>query len=252
MANEKYDSGHPVVVSVVHPEDGVHHIEVPAGTDLADLHSALGDAGYFHPALETAQPTEQGTLEESPDFQAANRRIFDSMNHGKTKGENAAYMYANKPPTVAGEQFNETAGGGRSMHINIPGDAVALSHVHPDLGQAILSPADIKVMHDNKIPVYAVSSKGLFTVDGEGKPFQVFKGTEWMGKDFQGDAANAKALDSSLKSGNYAIKYKQDGKEIVVDTGGQSYPLDQLKQLKSKGINNAIALNPDDIKKFKK
>ncbi len=90
--NPKYDSGHPNVVTVLHPEDGLHHIEVPPDTDLAEFHAALGDAGYFHPALNVPEPTEQGTLEESPDFQSANRKIFDSMNHGKTKGENAAYL----------------------------------------------------------------------------------------------------------------------------------------------------------------
>lgn len=254
MPNEnKFEYGNPsprVVVPVLHPDSGeIHSIAVPTDTDLGDLHSALSDAGYEHPGITTAEagPTEEGTLEESPEFQAANRKIFDSMNHGKTKGENAAYLYANKPSTVTGEQFNETAGGGRSMHINIPDDAVALSHVHPDLGQPILSPADIKVMRDHKIPVYAVSKAGLFSIDGDGKPFQVFKSTDWMSKDFQGN----KAFNDGIVPGHYTIRYEQDGKERTMDGGDAKnpYPLDLMKKLQQQGVKKIQTFGPGELRK---
>ena len=95
----------------------MHSVAVDPSTPLADLHAALTFGRALTNILQlnaaidahAAQPTEEGTLEESPEFQAANRKIFDSMNHGKTKGENAAYIYANKPSTITGEQFNETA-----------------------------------------------------------------------------------------------------------------------------------------------
>ena len=76
----------------------MHTIAVPSDTDLSESHAALNDAGYEHPGITTAEsgPTEEGTLEESPEFQKATRQIFDSMNHGKTKGENAFFMDKNK------------------------------------------------------------------------------------------------------------------------------------------------------------
>lgn len=252
MANEnttKWDSGH-VIVPVLHPDSGeVHNIAVPEDTSLSELHTALGDAGYEHPGITTAEPgpTEEGTLEESPEFQKANQEIFDSMNHGKTKGENAAYLYANKPATITGEQFNETAGGGRSMHINVPDDAVALTHVHPDLGQPQLSPADIKVMRDHKIPVYAVSKAGLFSIDGDGKTYQVFKGTDWLSKDFQGD----KKFNEGIVPGHYTIRYEQDGKERTMDGGDGkgSYPLEAMNKLKKDGAKKVQTFGPGELKK---
>lgn len=250
MSENKYGNPQPhVVLPVLHPDSNeIHNIAVPADTDLGELHKSLSDAGYEHPALNdaidahAAQPTEEGTLEESPEFQKANRQIFDSMNHGKTKGENAAYIYANKPSTITGEQFNETAGGGRSMHINVPDDAVALTHVHPDLGQPQLSPADIKVMRDHKIPVYSVSKAGLFSIDGDGKTYQVFKGTDWLSKDFRGN----KAFNDGINPDGYTVRVQlKGGKEITVPAGNKDYPLDLMNQIKKNGVKG---IDPKEIK----
>ncbi|MGB6496348.1 MAG: hypothetical protein WBF09_05080 [Candidatus Acidiferrum sp.] len=240
-----------IQIGILHPETGEVHVhDVPPDTSVSDFHDAMLASGeYEHPALNAAlpvaQPTEEGTLEESPEFQAANRKIFDSMNHGKTKGENAAYLFQNKPAVVTGEQFNETAGGGRSMHLNIPNDAVALTHVHPDLGQPQLSPADIKVMQDHKIPVYAVSKAGLFTVDGDGKRFQVFKGTDWLSKDFRGN----KKFNEGIVPGHYTIRYEQDGKEHTMDAGDAKnpYPLEAMNKLKKDGAKRIQTFEPGEL-----
>jgi hypothetical protein len=133
------------------------------------------------------------------------------------------------------------------MHINVPDDAVALTHVHPDLGQPQLSPADIKVMRDHKIPVYSVSKSGLYSIDGDGKTYQVFKGTDWMSKDFQGN----KAFNDGIVPGHYTIRYEQDGKERTMDGGDGkgSYPLDAMNKLKKAGAKKVQTFGPNELKK---
>jgi hypothetical protein len=254
MANEttnpKYDSGH-VVVPVLHPDSGeIHNIAVPEGTSLSELHSALGNAGYFHPALETAQPTEQGTIEESPEFQRATRQIFDSMNHGKTKGENAFFMDKNKNAKVTGEQFNETAAGGRSMHLNVPTDTAYINHVHPDLGLPEPSPKDRETSQNFGVPVYAVSKHGLYMArPSDGQVVKVFDGTDWMSKDFQGDAA----FNKNISKDGYTVVVKTgDGKDIAI-SAGKDYPIDLLKKIRSEGYNgekvkNAQAFGPGELR----
>src|SRR5579859_3918016 len=257
MANEnKFDSGH-VVVPVLHSSGTIHTVAVPHDTDMNDLHNALLSSGYEHPVLNSvissSQPTEEGTVEESPEFQKANREIFDSMNHGAKKGENAAFLGLDKSVKLAGEQFDDSSSGGKQMHINIPSETAAITHVHPDIGLPQLSPADIKVMQSHHLPVYAVSKHGLYTVDADGKPYQVFSGTDWMTKNFQQDARNNKAIDS----GNYVVKVQlKGGREIVMDSGGKNYPIDLLKKVKAKGgdgfssndVKSATAFGPGELK----
>ena len=88
------------------------------------------------------------------------------------------------------------------------------------LGQPQLSPADIKVMRDHKIPVYAVSKSGLYSIDGDGKTDQIFKGTDWQSKDFQGN----KAFNDGIVPGHYTIRYEQGGKERTMDGGDAKNP----------------------------
>jgi hypothetical protein len=241
--DSKYDSGH-AILPVLHPSGDVHDIAIPEDAELKDLHPALSAAGYV---FDQKQPTPEDTIEESPEFQAANRRIFDSMNHGAKKGENAAYLDQNKNFTLAGEQFDESATGGRQMHLNIPDGTIALSHVHPDLGQPPLSPADIKVMRNHHLPVYAVSKNGLWTIDGDGKPYQVFKGTDWMSKDFQGDLK----FNQGIVSGHYTIRYEQDGKERTLDAGDvkNGYPIEAMKKLKDSGAKKVQTFGPGELKR---
>jgi hypothetical protein len=248
MANEnKWDSGH-VVIPVYHSDsDSIHSIAVPESTPLEDLHSVLlKDGGYEHPGLSANQsgPTEEGTLEESPEFQAATRHIWDSMAHGVKKGESAFYINRNKDVKYEGEQFEDSASGGKQMHINVPADTFAINHIHPNVGQPQLSPKDIETSRHLKMPVYAVSKDGLWTVDGDGKPFQVFKGTDWMGTDFQGD----KAFNAGINPSGYTIRVTlKNGKEIAVPAPGDAskYPLDQMDEIKKSGIKG---VDPKQVK----
>jgi hypothetical protein len=260
MANEtapnKWDSGTPhVILPIVHPDEGLTHVAIPVDTDLDSLHKALSDAGYEHPGITTAEtgPTEEGTLEESPEFQKATREIFDSMNHGKTKGENAFFMDKNKNAKITGEQFNETAAGGRSMHLDVPADTAYINHVHPDLGTAEPSPKDRETSQNFGVPVYAVSKHGLYMArPSDGQVVKVFDGTDWMGKDFQGDAA----FNKNISKDGYTVVVKTgDGKDIAINAG-KDYPIDLLKKIRSEGYNgqkvkNAQAFGPGELKEKK-
>ncbi len=248
MPNEtKFEYGNPhVIIPIVHPDSGeVHNIAVPEDTDLGDLHSALSDAGYEHPGITTAEsgPTEEGTLEESPEFQKATRQIFDSMNHGKTKGENAFFMDKNKNAKITGEQFNETAAGGRSMKLDVPTDTAYINHVHPDLGTAEPSPKDRETSQNFGVPVYAVSKHGLYMArPSDGQVVKVFDGTDWMGKDFQGN----KAFNNGINPDGYTIRVQlKGGKEITVPAGNKDYPLDLMNQIKKNGVKG---IDPKEIK----
>jgi hypothetical protein len=248
----KFEYGNPqphVVIPVLHPDSGeVHNIAVPTDTDLGELHKSLSDAGYEHPGITTAEagPTEEGTLEESPEFQKATRQIFDSMNHGKTKGENAFFMDKNKNAKITGEQFNETAAGGRSMHLDVPTDTAYINHVHPDLGLPEPSPKDRETSQNFGVPVYAVSKHGLYMArPSDGQVVKVFDGTDWMGKDFQGN----KAFNDGIVPGHYTIRYEQDGKERTMDGGdGKSaYPLDAMNKLKQQGAKKVQTFGPGEL-----
>jgi hypothetical protein len=254
MANEnpKYDSGH-VIVPVLHPDSGeVHNIAVPEDTNLKDLHSALSDAGYEHSGITTAEtgPTEEGTIEESPEFQAATRKIFEGMNAGKKKGESAFYMRPDKSVTYEGEQFDDSSSGGKQLHINVPGDTKYINHVHPDIGLPEPSPKDRETSQNLRMPVYAVSKSGLYMVNPtDQKVTKVFSGTEWMDKDFQG---NKKFNDNISKDGYTVLVQTKDGKDVTINAG-KDYPIDLLKKIRSEGYNgrkvkNAQAFGPGELK----
>jgi hypothetical protein len=89
MAENKYDSG-TAVVPVYHAgSDEVHNVEVPANTPLADLHSALTDAGYHD------GPTEEGALENTSDFRKAARDAWMSVGLGQKQAESAFTVDSN-------------------------------------------------------------------------------------------------------------------------------------------------------------
>jgi hypothetical protein len=244
----KEDSGY-AIIPMLHKSGDVHTVVVPTDTDL-DMHNILYSNGYGHPSLDDAlpksQPTEEGTLEESPEFQKATRQIFNSMDNGKKKGENAFFMDKNKNAKVTGEQFNETAAGGRSMHLDIPSDTAYINHVHPDLGLPEPSPKDRETSQKLNTPVYAVSKKGLYMVrPSDGGVVKVFDGTDWMDKDFQGNAA----FNKGIVPGHYAIRYTQDGKEHTLDGGDAKnpYPLDAMKKLKKDGAKRIQTFGPGEL-----
>jgi hypothetical protein len=52
---------------------------------------------------------------------------------------------------------------------------------------------------------------------------KVFDGTDWMGKDFQGDAA----FNIGINPDGYTIRVTlKGGKEITAPAGNKDYPLD--------------------------
>jgi hypothetical protein len=99
-----------------------------------------------------------------------------------------------------------------------------------------------------RIPIYAVSKKGLYMVrPSDQKVIPVFSGTDWQGRDFQQDARNNKAI----ASGNYVLKVQlKDGKEVVLDSGAKTYPLELRKQLLAKGGEGFTAKDIKDVTAF--
>lgn len=261
MANEnttKWDSGH-VIVPVLHPDSGeVHNIAVPEDTDLKDLHSALSDAGYEHPALNAAidahreQPDPMDSIEHSPDFIASSKRIFDMTNQGKDKSEAAALSQNNGPAKIIANQWADSPSGGKQMHTgDIDLDTTtALNHVHPmPIGLPQLSPKDIETMQNlsklagHPIGVFAVSKDGLWTVDKDNKPYRVFSGTDWMQRDFKADENYNKGIDPNGFTIRVTLK---NGKEITIPTGSaDKYPLDAMNDLRKKGNKD---IDPKQIK----
>jgi hypothetical protein len=178
MANEnRFDSGH-VVIPVLHPSGDVHNIAVPEDTPLADLHSALAQ-DYAHPAIEgqEKQPTEEGAEENRPAFREAARKAWQAAASGILKQEAGFIDYKN--PLFKPEQLPVQKGA--EMKIDVPNDAFATAHTHPNERQQDPSVQDIDNAKKSGKPVYVVSRQGLYMVrPSDGKVIQVFKGTDWM------------------------------------------------------------------------
>jgi len=180
MANEnKFDSGTPhVVVPVYHSgEDAIHSIAVPEDIGLGDLHSALMDGGYAPIESSTKQPTAEGAEENRPAFREAARKAWNASASGMLKQEAGFIDYKN--PLFKPEQLPVQKGA--EMKIDVPNDAFATAHTHPNERQQDPSVQDIDTAKKYGKPVYVVSRQGLYMVrPSDGKVIQVFKGTDWM------------------------------------------------------------------------
>jgi hypothetical protein len=158
MPENKFDSGTPhAVLPILHPETGeIHNIAVPSDTDLSELHSALSDAGYEHPALDLhQQPTKEGSLEYSDAFRkAAKDAVGASRNF--TGNESGFAVDVNGQPGKT--QTSIGAGSQNSHHLAIaaPSNAEAALHTHPmRTGADEPSADDIKIaknMHQFTLP----------------------------------------------------------------------------------------------------
>jgi len=124
-------SGHSIPVR--HPNREVHNVAVPTDTNLDDLHSALGDAGYEHPpaiAGQTPQPTAEGSIEHSEAFKKAARDAWSSVGYGDLPQESGFVVdkSGTPGPMVQRKEIGskETAGS-TTFHIP-PGGAFATLH----------------------------------------------------------------------------------------------------------------------------
>jgi hypothetical protein len=200
--------------------------------------------------LLIAPAVQAQTLENSPAFRTASREIFASCDNGRQKGEDAFFLMADGTTIHIGKQFNETAAGGRSMHIDIPKGAIAINHVHPDLGLPEPSPRDVQTSQDWGIPVYAESKSGLYRVNPtDGTITKVFAGTEWMEKNPEEIAAFNKNIS---KDGYTVLVVTHEGKTITINAG-KDYPIELLVKLRKQGyegkkVKNAQAFGPGELK----
>jgi hypothetical protein len=182
MANDNFDSGH-VVLPVANPNGGVDHIAVPADTDLGDLHSALSDAGYQHPALDTpvASPTKEGSLEYSEPFRKAARDAVGASRNFTGNESGFATDASGRP----GKTQTSIGEGSNTHHLAIvtPAGAEATLHTHPKhTGADEPSDDDIKIAKKGHHTVYIASSGGLFAVDRNGSVTRVFENADWASK----------------------------------------------------------------------
>jgi hypothetical protein len=178
MAND-FDSGH-VVLPVANPSGGVDHIAVPADTDLGDLHDALSDAGYLHPALDTpvTGPSAQGALENSAAFRQVANQAWRTSGLGTQPGEAGAYLDAQGQPSKVQWQ-PEGQSNQAKMDISVPKSAPYLIHTHPNNKRSDPSPGDIKSAQTANKTIYVTSKSGLYAVDPSGKVSQVFRDGNW-------------------------------------------------------------------------
>lgn len=179
MANDNFDSGH-VVLPVANPNGGVDHVAVPAGTDLGDLHNALSDAGYLHPALDTpvAGPTKEGSLEYSAQFRKVAADAWRTSGAGRRQGEAGAYLDAQGQPSKV--QWQPEGGSSQArMGVSVPKSAPYLIHTHPNDRGSDPSPEDLKSAAEKHKTIYVTSKAGLYAVDPAGKVSQVFRNSDW-------------------------------------------------------------------------
>jgi len=180
MPENKFDSGH-IIVPIVHPETGeVHNIAVPEDTDLADLHSALADSGYAHPALDTQkQPTKEGALEYSDAFRkAAGNAVAASRNF--TGNESGFAVDAKGQPRKTQTSIGSGIENAHHLRIAAPWNTMATLHTHPTrTGTEGPSADDIQNAKNLRRTVYVASSGGLYAIDPGGSVSQVFKSPTW-------------------------------------------------------------------------
>jgi hypothetical protein len=169
------------VLPVANPAGGIDHIAVPHDTDLGDLHAALSDAGYLHPALDTppvAGPTKEGSLEYSEAFRKAATDAWRASGLGTQPGEAGAYLDAQGQPSKVQWQA-EGASSQARMGVSVPKDAPYLLHTHPNDRDSAPSPQDIKSAITKNKTIYVTSKAGLYAVDPAGKVSQVFRNSDW-------------------------------------------------------------------------
>ena len=173
MDENSFDSGH-VVLPVAHPSGETHNIAVPPDTDLGDLHAALTDAGYEHPALtgKTPQPTAAGAIENSKEFKDNAQKLWNEAQNGKDRGEVGNFVTSQGSYTSPLKTPGREDGGGRITFPGKPENSMAVIHTHPHVGG--LSPQDIQTAKDNHLVVYAIDADGLHAVGPDGKVTQVY------------------------------------------------------------------------------
>jgi hypothetical protein len=167
------------VLPVANPAGGVDHIAVPIDTNLGDLHAALSDAGYLHPALDTpaTAPTKEGSLEYSEPFRKVAAAAWNSSALGMLPGEAGAYLDAKGQPSKV--QWQGGDGSHAGMTVSMPAAAPYLLHTHPNNRDSAPSPQDIKSAVTAHKTIYVTSKAGLFAVDPKGNVSQVFRNSDW-------------------------------------------------------------------------
>ena len=175
---DKYDSGKPRVIDVLHPSGDVHSIAVPPDLPLSDLHAALTENYQIG---NPGQPAREGSLEYSPAFRDAANKAYGASARGMTRREAGFSVDQNGrpgPQTVhdskPGEGFSDTI-------TYYPNDLATL-HTHPNVGGASQQPSqnDINEAKKARKTFYVVGADGLYAVDPGGVVSQVFKSKTWM------------------------------------------------------------------------
>ncbi len=184
-----FDSGH-VILPVAHPTGDVHNVAVPSDTDLADLHSALGDSGYHHDLSDISQiapqkqPTAAGALENSDDFRNQSKAAWDAVNKGGNPfAESGFSVYGDGgASSLHTEVHPQTSGMPMQWKDKIAygKDDFGIVHTHPNASSDKPSANDVEAAKKIKKPIYVTSRTGLWVATPDGKVTQVFKSPTWM------------------------------------------------------------------------
>jgi hypothetical protein len=180
MANE-FDSGSPI--AVLHPNGDVHDVPVPDDASLGDFHAALANDGYAHdltPMLPTSQPTKEGAIEYSPEFKKLAANMWDKSGRGVQQTEVGTYIDKSGNAGSPTEHSTDSSDHNANIKMNVPNDALAVIHTHPNHSGDRPSQADVGAAVASKKTIYVTSRTGLWAVDPGGKTTQVFSSPLWM------------------------------------------------------------------------
>lgn len=173
----KFDSGRAVVV---HPPADSRAIISTEGTPSPELDDAPTEE-HTVPALETAtrQPNAEGALENDSAFKKSAARAWAATSYGKV-AEERGFIVSNRSKIGHKTRAEISAATGGAMPIEIPSDAFASFHTHPDghsLSPNLMpkpSPPDVAVAKENRLNLYVLSREGLYLVEPDGTLHKIY------------------------------------------------------------------------------
>jgi hypothetical protein len=180
---------------------GIGNVEIPAGTNISDVHAAiLAHPSHVEPepvapnvqepestdALSVGVPpniTAENALENRDDFRKQAQKAWGMVRMNSQPGYEAGFTVdrdGHINPVTAGVEMdpNNRAQQGGMKQVVTPDTAETL-HIHNRGMGPKPSQADIDVAKKIGRPVYVASISGLFQVDAQGNVKHVFSNPDW-------------------------------------------------------------------------
>jgi hypothetical protein len=198
----KFDSK-PAIIPV-RVGDETHHVEFPSDTPVEEVHRALlnhlesapeiSDPNFKNKGVpysdpdksgpygwKEAQPTRENVVENSPEFKAVGKAVYEASGRGRNPNEAGTFLddKGERGPIAV----SNTEG---RMALAVPSNATATIHSHPAHFHGATAsplPSATDVATARKLggrPVYVVSPEGLSVVEGDGKITSIYSNKDWM------------------------------------------------------------------------